>query len=884
MSPQQIIGHYRVISKIGQGGMGAVYRATDTKLNRDVAIKVLPPAFADDAARMQRFEREAQVLASLNHPNIAAIYGIEQGAIVMELVEGVDLKGPQPAETAIHYARQIAAALDAAHEKGIVHRDLKPANIKVTPDGTVKLLDFGLAKATEAVAAASAGAASPTASPTLSLEMTQAGMILGTAAYMSPEQARGKPLDKRADIWAFGVVLWEMLTGAPPFGIAETVSDALANVIKSDPDWSALPPDTPPHIRRLLERCLRKEPRLRLRDIGDALMLLDEPPAPATPVVPVPTPARRSWMPWALGATAAAAVVLGVLLWRATRPTEKQLMRFSVDMGPDSVAGALMTTIISPDGTRLAFPVKSSGGTIALGTRLIDESTSTILSGTEGARNPFFSPDGKWLGFVANGVLQKVPVQGGVPATICDGGNIRGGVDWGEDGNIVFGMASGPLQTVPESGGNPRSLDKLQNGDIWQRWPQILPGGEAILFTGHNARSGLDDAHIEVLSLKAGIAKVVQPGGYYGRYLPTGHLVYLRQSTLFASPFDLARNQTRGMPAPVLQDVAGSLSFSRTGTLVYLSGKSAPEESSFALQDASGTRAPLFSGKLINAPRISPDGKRLAFNSPDGVSLYEFARGATTRLPAGTTGTSWPVWTPDGKHLACYNNENGIVWIRSDGSDQPQSLFETRMGTGVPVPESFHPGGKFLAFHLGSADNGRRQIWILPVDTIDPDHPKPGTPELYIATAKGQVVDARFSPDGRWLAYASSESGSFQIFVRPFLPEAKGGGQAQISTEGGRIPQWSRTAKEIFYLSLDGHITVVPYTVNGENFEPGKPRRWSEVRVAPPVTGGNLTYDLAPDGKRFVVMPNPEVSPSGDGNLHMTFLLSFFDSLKKRPW
>src|SRR5687767_401017 len=372
MTPAQI-AHYKVTSKLGEGGMGAVYRATDTKLNRDVAIKVLPPAFAEDAGRMQRFDREAQLLASLNHPNIAQIYGIEAGAIVMELVEGADLAGPLPLDTAIDYARQIAAGLEAAHEKGIVHRDLKPANIKVTPDGVVKILDFGLAKASETSSAPTAN------SPTLTIGATVAGTILGTAAYMAPEQARGKSVDKRADIWAFGVVLFEMLTGRALFGDGDNTTDIIAAVVTREPDWSALPKGTPPHIRRVLERCLRKDPKLRLRDIGEARLAIDEPQAPASAAVPS---IARSGMPlWAVAIPAILALILAGPLWRATRPQESPLrpmMRFSAEVGPESTRQTALPVLISADGTRLVFPIRSAeGGPSLLATRLLDQSAMT---------------------------------------------------------------------------------------------------------------------------------------------------------------------------------------------------------------------------------------------------------------------------------------------------------------------------------------------------------------------------------------------------------------------------------------------------------------------------------------------------------------------------
>jgi serine/threonine-protein kinase len=883
MSPQSTFAHYRIVCKLGEGGMGAVYRATDTKLGRDVAIKVLPEAFAADAGRMARFEREAQVLAALNHVNIATIYGVEQGALIMELVEGADLAGPVPVETAIQYARQIAAGLEAAHEKGIVHRDLKPANIKVTPEGVVKLLDFGLARATEESPLSSSSA---TMSPTLSLAMTQAGMILGTAAYMSPEQARGKLVDKRADIWAFGVVLFELLTGGMLFG-GETVSDSMAAVITREPDWTVLPADTPPHVRRLLVRCLRKDPRLRLRDIGEARILLDEPvEAAAAPRTQGQIAAGRRWLPWALGATAVLALALGGLLWHATRPVPRPLLRFSADLGAEAVAGLRTTAAISPDGTRLAYPVRSAAGTTMLATRLMDQTKPTILSGTENAADQFFSPDGQWIGFFADGKLRKVSIQGGAPNTLCEVAAMRGAA-WGEDGNIVYGFAIGSgLWRVPASGGAPRSLSKPQDkGEATHRWPQMLPGGETILFTGHNAGSGFDDANIEVLFLKTGQTKIVQRGGYFGRYLPSGHLIFVHQRTLFAVPFDLGRYETRGMPAPILEDIAGNsvsgggqLDFSRTGTLVYLSGKSSDVAHTLSWLDAAGKKEPLLTATSILSPRFSPDGKRLAFASGGDISVYDLARGSTTRLTVSQNASNaFPVWTPDGNHIVYSPVTGGICWVRSDGSGQPQLIYELK--TGNASPGSFTPDGRRLAFHQsgGATD---RDLWILPLDTADPDHPKAGVPEVFLAT-KGVDAEPAFSPDGRWLAYMSDESGSFHVFVRPFPEGAKGGGQAQISTTPARTPLWSRTAKELFYLTLDGHIMVVPYTVNGRSFEPGKPRPWTGSQIL--ATGIYPPYDLAPDGKRFAVFPAAEASTGGEKvNLHMTFLLNFFDYLKQR--
>jgi len=872
--------------------MGAVYRATDTKLNRDVAIKVLPESFAADRDRMARFEREAQVLASLNHPNIAQIYGIEQGAIVMELVEGDDLKGPLPIDTAIDHARQIAAGLEAAHEKGIVHRDLKPANIKVTPAGVVKLLDFGLAKATENAAFASS-AASPTISPTLSLAMTQTGMILGTAAYMSPEQARGKPVDQRADIWAFGVVLFEMLAGSAVFG-GETVTDTIASVVKQEPDWKALPPETPPHLRKLLERCLRKDPKRRMQSIGDVRLLMEEPDEVPASAAAAPAAVRRV-APWWSYATMAICLVLAFLLWRATRPVEQTMQRFTADMGPDSTANTRQTMAISPDGTRIVFPIQRSGGQVMLATRLMDQSKATVLSGTEGAAIPFFSPDGQWIGFSAGGSLKKVSVLGGAPVVLCAATNFRG-ASWGPDGYIVASLGSGVLSRVPEAGGEPQSLGKTpserqelraRTSEGIQRWPQILPGGETVLLTFGSTPTEWDDALIEALNVKTGESKVVVRGGYYGRYLPSGHLVYVHQGTLFAVPFDLSRLEPRRLPVPILDDIAGSaasgggqLDFSRTGTFAYLSGK--PNDTTLQLNwlDASGKRESALVGMVL-APKFSPGGKHLVGTATGEVRVYDLERGGSTRLPSTGNDNVLPTWTPDGKHIV-YSNSSGLWWIRADGSGQPELLLERndKASGELIISGSISPDGRWLAYSH-QRGNSPRAIWTLPLDTADPDHPKAGQPELFVAPNGGAAQPA-FSPDGRWLAYTAYESSSkAQVIVRPFPGGASGSAQVQISTTDGLNPIWSRNGRELFYLTSDGHIMVVAYTVTGGNFTAGKPRRWGEIGYR--AGGPGQPLDLAPDGTRFIVLSAQASSPEVEkANLHITFLLNFFDELKRK--
>jgi serine/threonine-protein kinase len=596
------ISHYSVTAKLGEGGMGEVYRATDTKLGRDVALKVLPEAFASDAERMARFEREAQVLASLNHPNIASIYGLEEAdgirCLVLELVEGPTLaerieKGPLPLEEALPLARQISEALEAAHERGVIHRDLKPANVKVTPEGTVKVLDFGLAKAFQGEETEEDVAKSPT----MTAMATQAGIILGTAAYMSPEQAKGKPVDKRADIWAFGIVLFETLTGKQVFK-GETVSETLAAVMMKDIGWGLLPADTPPPIHRLLRRCLDKDPKRRLRDIGEARVALEgyladpststvvlEPgDIAATAATAASQPAWLRWLPWA----AAGVLGFGLLfslwgLWHATRPIIRPAIRLPVEMtaeeqiavGSGIPGGATTNFAVSADGTRIAY-VLESGGSRQLYVRSLDQTEGTALSGTEGAYGPFFSPDGEWVAFFANNTLKKVSVSGGAPLTLCDARNAKGG-SWGPDDTIVFAPhVTVGLSRVPAAGGPPEAITEKAQGVRSHRWPQFLPGGRAVLFIVQPSGSSYDDSNIEVLNLEIGERKVIHQGGSYPRYLPSGHLVYAREGTLFGAPFDLDHLEMKGSPVPLLEGLMQGPSgdahyaFSDTGTLLYL--------------------------------------------------------------------------------------------------------------------------------------------------------------------------------------------------------------------------------------------------------------------------------------------------------------------------
>jgi serine/threonine protein kinase len=873
INPGTHIGTYEILERIGAGGMGEVYRARDSRLQREVAIKVLPDEFSRDPDRLVRFTREARVLASLNHPNIAAIYDVNERALVMELVEGPTLadrirQGALPVDEALPIARQIAEGLEAAHEKGKVHRDLKPANVKITRDGLAKVLDFGLAKTMEEPSAASERGNSPT----MATSPTRAGLILGTAAYMAPEQARGQTVDKRADIWAFGCVLFEMLTGKPVFQ-GETTSDILAAVIKEEPDLQAIPA----HLRPVIAKCLRKDPRMRWRDIGDVrLALEDGQPATVRPAH------HLSPLPWAIVVVLAFGLVMaGLMLRRLTKPVQYSLMQLSLELAPaiDPLRGA--NVILSPDGTRVVFPTIGDDGKRRLATRLLSQSQSSPLPGTEDVSvEPFFSPDGEWVGFFTKaGKLKKIPVQGGAAVVICDVRDPRG-ASWGDDGNIVFAPDTrGSLFRVSSNGGIPQPLTELKTGELTHRWPQVLPGARFVLFTANNG-TNWENSSLEIQSLKTGQRKTLHQGGTYGRYLPTGHLVYVHQSTLFAMAFNLDREESTGLPTLIFDNVTDSVitggaqfDFSAApaghGTLIYFSGNRT-QTGLFSL-NSEGSLQPLRAapGSYVS-PRFSPDGKRLAvalFSGNTGLWVLDLDRDNFVRLTS-VPGDNYPIWSPDGKHIAYESGQGGIFWVRSDGSKAPERLMsrERRM-----FPYSFSPDGRRLAYSELNPETGA-DIWTLPLDAGDSDHPTAGTPEPFLSTAANERFPA-LSPDGQWLAYASDESGDFEVYVRPFPGP---GGKWRISTAGGLLPVWSKSGRELAYETRDGRVMMVSYAVRGDTFISGQPRLWSNQQI---VTGQG---DLAPDGKRFVVLVaqparGEQRSPGG-----VNLLLNFFDYLKQR--
>ena len=881
------LGSYEVVALIGSGGMGEVYQAHDTKLGRDVAIKVLPEAFAHDPQRLSRFQREAKLLASLNHPNIATIHGLEESNgthyLVMELVPGETLRervareGALPVEEALGIAKQIAEALEAAHEKSIIHRDLKPANVKVTPEGKVKVLDFGLAKAF----AGEESGSDPSNSPTLSQAATLQGVILGTAAYMSPEQARGKPVDKRTDLWAFGCVLYELLTGKQTFS-GEDITEILAAVVMKEPAFDALPSSISPSIRVLLQRCLRKDRRQRISDAADVRIEIDDaltssPSGVASATVATP----RNNLLWAVAAAVAImAVVTSWGWWRSTRPVPQPLMRIDLDLGSDAEVSATQGGLsLSPDGTRLVYSIRGSDRKLRLAVRSLDSSLATPLPGTEDAIDPFFSPDGQWIGFFAGGKLMKIGVQGGAPVTLCDVASPRGG-SWGEDGEIIVATSGGTiLSRVSSSGGTLSPVGQLDAKDlVWSIYPQVLPGGAAVLLTGLNQGS----PRLEVQTLKTGQRKTLVGGAYFGRYTPSGHLLYVQQGTLFAASMDLKRLELTGPPSPVLENLAvdwirafRQFDISQTGVFVGFVGASGQGKQTLRWLDASGKPQPLSAAEPVNHVRLrlSPDGKRLALIINEGSTTNLWIRDLEAERMSRLTvqgNADSPAWAPDGGHIAYYAQVPGtsgaMYWTRSDGAGETVRLAEKPLAH----PDAFSPDGKWLVYHVHGG--GEVSVWTLPVDASDPEHPKPGQPQAFLQGPSTQEY-AAYSPDGRWLAYKSSESGRDEVYVRPFPGP---GGKWLISSGGGTYPLWSRSGHELFYLGSDQRIQVTDYTVKGDSFVAGKPRQWSAAQLA---LSPSL-FDLMPDGKRMV-MALPQEADAGKPNGHVTMMLNFFDELRR---
>ena len=875
----QTLAHYRVTAALGAGGMGEVYRATDTSLQREVAIKVLPPEVVKDPDRLARFKREAHLLAALNHPNIAAIYGLEEADgkpfLALELVEGEDIKqrlarGAIPVDEALEIARQIADALEEAHNKGIVHRDLKPANVKLTPDGKVKVLDFGLAKAWAGEAGDGSSAnAMLSQSPTLAHTGTIAGVILGTAAYMSPEQARGKRVDRRADVWSFGVLLWEMLTGRTLFA-GDTVTDVIAAVVTKEADLDSLPAGTPRAVRRLLSRCLRKDPRTRLPDIGAARLELQEviagtadADAPAADVAAssVAEQRRHARERWALAIVALAATGLAsALAFVHLREVEtpRPAARFTVD-APEGWNFALDFgwPVPSPDGRRVVFRALPAGqegvaGAAMLWVRSLESLTARPLAGTEGAMNavPVWSPDGRSLAFFAGEELRRLNPTDGTVVRICampSGGN--GGADWNAAGTILFsaGGGSGVIYSVPATGGDAKAITTLAQGEANHHAPQLLPDGRRFLFLA----GGGEKAGVYVASLAAPSERQQVAPGAIRRVYAAGHLLFVRDGTLMAQPFDAEKAALHGGPVVIASSVATWASgpafawfdVSPAGTLAYLSGRGASSQRQLAWLDRKGTQigtlgAPGDYGQLT----LSPDGRNVALEVRDekgfDIWVMDVARGVASLVTNRAGNDRDPVWSRDGRSLvfSAMGAEKGVLRRKGLRAADPETLLTE--SADEDHPEYWTRDEETLLFVRRTADDAQ-SIWALSL--------KSGKVEP-VFDARFRVDEPQLSPDERWLAYVSQESGRDEVYLEPFR---RAGDRVRVSVDGGGQPKWRGDGKELFYTATGHLLMAAAVRTAGERLEVSLPTKLFEIRELQGT--GYDDYAPSPDGQRFLV-------------------------------
>ena len=894
-------GRYEILGPIGAGGMGEVYRAIDKNLGRHIAIKVLPSAFAEDKERMARFEREAKLLAVLNHPNIAAIHGLEQSEgrrfLVLELVEGETLqarlnRGALPVDEALETCRELAEGLEAAHEKGIIHRDLKPGNIMITPEGKVKILDFGLAK----VYAGETTAVDIEKSPTITAKMTEPGVILGTAAYMSPEQARGRAVDRRSDIWAFGCVLYECLTGSRAFH-GETVSDTLAHILKGEPDWSRLPAETPTLIKVLLRRCLEKDPKKRLHDIADARLEIE---APVAYPSEAESALRRVSLVW-LGTCAAVMLLAGILIDRllirhpqsapspsvvtATIKVEPGLRLEGFSGAREMLHPSRIAMAISHDGKFIVYSATSKDPDLQAKARLylrrMDQSDAKPIVGTEGGVNPFLSPDSRSVGFWADGKLKKIPVDGGVATEICDAVGIYG-ASWGRDNSIVFAdRYDVGLSRVSAEGGKPETLTKPdpEREESSHRLPCWLPDGKAVLFTVMRAYFDRQP-RVAVLRLDTREHRILLENAADAKYVPTGHLVFLRQGTLMAVRFDPVRMEVIGQPVALVENVmqafrlsisrntgAGQFDVSETGCLLYAAGGVIPDlKNSLVWVDHKGIEQPVMDLQHpFLDPRLSPDGRKIAYGT-DGwewqIWVYDLSTGTNSRL-TDEGAAEVPIWSPDSKRLLFTWQKSlvtNLFWQPYDGSSPMERLTTSDFNQ---FPGSWSPDAKKVALvemHPGTGDD----IAVLDVGSgrVTPFLNSPFR-ERY----------PEISPDGRWLAYTSDESKRPEVYVQPFPGP---GTKYPVSSEGGVQPLWARDGRQLFYRWED-QVWVVDVRTDGA-FATSKPR----LVVEHPgyyISGPIRSYDLSLDSQRFLMMKLEQRTPTPV--TEMILIQNWFEELKR---
>jgi Tol biopolymer transport system component len=896
--PGKHLGPYEILSSIGAGGMGEVYQAHDTKLGRDVAIKVLPESFAHDPERLSRFQRGAKVLASLNHTNIASIYGLEDSsathALVMELVEGPTLadriaQGPIPIDDTLRIAKQICDALEYAHERGIVHRDLKPANVKVTNDDAVKVLDFGLAKAIEGDAAS----IDVSSSPTITRMATQAGVLLGTAAYMSPEQAKAKTVDRRADIWAFGCVLYEMLTGQMAFS-GETVTDTLAAVIMKEPDWSRLPAGTPIRVRVLLQRCLQKDPKQRLRDIGDARISLDEvlagAPDQAIGGAAQIAPIWRRVLPWAVAGVLAAALAALAFVHFREKPIVAEAVRLEMPLPEKAIMPVTDSFALSPDGRQFAFFAAGPDGVQRLWIRSLDSLEARPLPGSESsAFAPFFwSPDSRYIVFDAGGKLKKIDISGGQAEPLCDLPGFAVGGSWNRDGVIIFGQSPGVIMQSSANGGPASPLTSLDSsrGEFQHVLPSFLPDGRHFIylrFSDKPENSGVYVGSLDARPEEQDSKRLLLATAYGPAYVPSsdpgfGQLLFVRDGTLMAQSFDARRLELVGDPIPMAEQLGSYRDFaffsaSANGVLAYRTGGGGGSQLTWFDREGKVLSTAGEQG-LYGTPALSPDGRRAAVSRRDppngklALWLVDFSRGASTRFTFGSSNATYPIWSPDGNRIIFRFDPSGLYDLYqkpANGATDEELLLKSSENK---VPASFSHDGRFLLY-ISIDPKTKDDLWVLPLEGDKKPFP-------FLQTEFNEA-DGHFSPDGHWVAYRSDESGRYEIYVRRFSPDSTAAASDtaakwQVSYGGGTDPRWSTDGKELYYITPDWKLMAVEVTTNPV-FQAGTAKLLFQAPQQPSVTVGDYTVD----GKRFLFL-----APEGQtAQAPFTVVLNWQAGLKK---